>query len=394
MSSAISFKGDGDSAGEAYKDNKRYFWLLSPVWVLVPALSVYLTYATGIEWFVWATVGIWYFGLPVMDALLGSDPNNPPPEAIERLEKERYYRYLTYITVPLHYLTLIVGVWAVASLEMSWFAYLGLALSVGIINGLAINTGHELGHKKSRLERNLAKICLAVVGYGHFMTEHNKGHHKDVATPEDPASARLGESIYRFALREIPGAVGRAWNTEKQRLERKGESVWSVNNEVLQPLAITIVLYGALIAFFGPVAVPFLLISMAMGYWFLTSANYIEHYGLLRQKQEDGRYERCKPHHSWNSNHIMSNLVLFHLQRHSDHHAWPTRRYQALRNFDDVPTLPSGYPGMYALALIPPLWRAVMDHRVLDLYGRDVTQANIDPAKREKLLRRYSDYDG
>ncbi len=380
-----------DGVTDTYRDKKRYFWLLSPVWVLAPVFSVYLAYITGIGSFVWFTFVFWYFMIPVIDWMLGSDPNNPPPEAIERLEKEKYYRYLTYITVPLHYLVLIVGAWAVASMGLGWFDYLGLALSVGIINGLAINTGHEIGHKKPKFERNLSKICLAVTGYGHFHTEHNKGHHKDVATPEDPASARMGESIYRFAMREIPGAFARAWNTEKQRLGRKGESTWSTNNEFLQPLVITVVFYAALIAFFGPIVVPYLLMSMAGGYWFLTSANYIEHYGLLRQKEADGgRYERCKPHHSWNSNHLFSNLILFHLQRHSDHHAWPTRRYQSLRNFDDAPTLPSGYPGMYALSLIPPLWEAVMNPRVLDAYDGDVLLANIDPAKRDKIVQRYA----
>ncbi|MES1945255.1 alkane 1-monooxygenase [Salinisphaera sp. PC39] len=388
MSDAVTVKGSGDNI--QYKDRKRYFWLLSPVWVMVPAISIYMAYVTGLEWLVWSTVAIWYFVLPAMDWALGSDPNNPPPEAIEKLERERYYRYLTYVTVPLHYVALVVGAWAVANLGLSWLGYLGVALSVGIINGLAINTGHELGHKKTDLEKTLSKICLAVVGYGHFHTEHNKGHHKDVATPEDPASARFGESIYRFALREIPGAFRRAWNTEKTRLARKGKGPWTPDNDFLQPLLITVVLYAALVAYFGVVIVPYLLIAMAMGYWFLTSANYIEHYGLLRQKEDSGRYERCKPHHSWNSNHIMSNLILFHLQRHSDHHAWPTRRYQSLRSFDDVPTLPSGYPGMYALALIPPLWRAVMDRRVLALYDGDVTKVNLDPAKRDRILRRHA----
>lgn len=377
-----------------YKDGKRYFWPLAAVWVMSPVIGIYLAQVSGIQSLTWLTFLVWFLVLPSMDWLLGEDGSNPPEGAIQALETDRYYRFLTYMTVPLHYVTLAVGAWAVATLGFHWTAYVGTALSVGIINGLAINTGHELGHKKSRFEKNMAKVCLAVTGYGHFLTEHNKGHHKDVATPEDPASARMGESIYRFALREVPGAWRRAWDTEKVRLQRQGKGAWSLDNEMLQPLAITVFVYGGLLAAFGLIVAPFLLISMAYGYWFLTNANYIEHYGLLRQKQPDGRYERCQPAHSWNSNHLMSNLVLFHLQRHSDHHAWPTRRYQSLRDFDDIPTLPSGYPGMYGLAMIPPLWRAVMDRRVLAAYDRDVTKANIDPAKREQYLRRYSDYDG
>lgn len=386
-------KASGPGSFAGYRDKKRYFWPLAAVWVLFPVFSVYLVQVTGVAMFTWSTLALWYLAIPLLDLLLGEDTSNPPPEAIEQLDQDPYYRFLTYMTVPLHYITLIVAAWAIATMGFGWLAYLGIALSVGIVNGLAINTGHELGHKKTRLEKNLAKVCLAVVGYGHFMVEHNKGHHKDVATPEDPATSRFGESIYRFALREIPGAMRRAWSTEKQRLARQGKGAWSIDNEVLQPAAITVVLYGSLIAFFGPIVIPFLVISTAYGWWTLTSANYIEHYGLNRQKQADGRYERVRPEHSWNSNHIMSNLVLFHLQRHSDHHAWPTRRYQSLRDFPELPTLPSGYPGMFALALVPPLWRAVMDHRVLELHGRDITRLNIDPSKREKLLRRYTDHD-
>lgn len=382
----------GGAAGpsENYRDKKRYFWLLSSLWVLFPALSVAVTYATGIEIFTWSTFALWYLAIPVLDMLLGQDTSNPPEAAIQRLESDNYYRYLAYATVPLHYVTLITGAWAVATLGMSWVGYLGIALSVGLINGIAINTGHELGHKKSRVAKNLAKLSLATTGYGHFMVEHNKGHHKDVATPEDPASSRFGESIYRFAMREIPGALKRSWQNEKERLGRQGKSPWSVDNEMLQPMAVTVVLYGGLIAFFGPVVIPFLLIAMGYGYWFLTMANYTEHYGLLRQKQEDGRYERCRPEHSWNTNHTMSNLVLFHLQRHSDHHAYPTRSYQSLRHFEDLPTLPSGYPGMFTLAMVPPLWRKVMDPRVLALYDHDIHRVNIDPKHRDEILRRFA----
>src|SRR5262249_50104889 len=157
----------------------------------------------------------------------------------------------------------------------------------------------------------------------HFFVEHNRGHHRDVATPEDPASARLGESIYGFALREVPGAWRRSWRSEAERLARKGKTAWSVDNEVLQPLVITLAVYAVLVAVLGPTMLIFLPLQAAFGWWQLTTANYIEHYGLLRQKAADGRYERCRPEHSWNANHIATNLILFHLQRHSDHHANP-----------------------------------------------------------------------
>ena len=248
-----------------------------------------------------------------------------------------------------------------------------------------------MGHKKPALERWLAKIVLAVPAYGHFCIEHNRGHHTEVATPEDPASSRMGESIYKFVLREIPGAFKRGWEQEKVRLERQNKSVWSKDNDILQSFAISAVLQGSLILAFGWVMIPFLVIHNVFAWYQLTSANYIEHYGLLREKEASGRYERCQPHHSWNANYIFSNLALFHLERHSDHHANPTRRYQSLRNFDDLPELPNGYYGMYLLAYVPWLWYKVMDKRVLELphINGDLSKVNIDPAKRDEIYARY-----
>jgi alkane 1-monooxygenase len=178
---------------------------------------------------------------------------------------------------------------------------------------------------------------------------------------------------------------------EKDRLERRGKSTWHPNNQILQSYAITLVLSLILIVAFGWVMIPFLLVHNATAYWQLTSANYVEHYGLLRQQDENGKYERCQPWHSWNSNHVLSNLVLFHLERHSDHHANPLRRYQALRHFDDLPTLPNGYFGSYLLAYVPPLWFRVMDKRLLGLpqVQGDLDKLNIDPDARDAIFLKY-----
>ena len=334
---------------------------------------------------------MWYGLVPVIDHLLPTDGSNPPEEVVPQLEQDSYYRVLTYLTVPIHYFTLIYTAYIVGTQNLPWHAVLGLALSVGVVNGLAINTGHELGHKKTKLERWLAKAVLAVVGYGHFLIEHNRGHHVDVATPNDPASAKMGQSIYGFAGWEIPNAIRRAWGSEKARLARSGKGPWTLENEVLQPTLITVVLYGGLLLAFGWIMVPYLILQALWG-WFgiLTSANYVEHYGLLREKLENGRYEQCQPHHSWNSNHIMSNLILFNLQRHSDHHANATRRYQSLRSFDNLPELPSGYPLMFAIALTPPLWYAVMDKRVVDWADGDFSRLNVLPPRLASLSNRYA----
>jgi alkane 1-monooxygenase len=179
--------------------------------------------------------------------------------------------------------------------------------------------------------------------------------------PAIPASARLGESLWRFALREIPGTAVRGWEMERARLARKGHGFWHWRNDILQGYAITLLAAVALILTFGWKIVPFVFLNGLIGWFHLTFANYVEHYGLKRELRPDGRYEPCEPHHSWNTNHIVTNLMLFHLQRHSDHHANPLRPYQALRSFDHLPTLPSGYPGCFLLAAIPPLWFKVMD---------------------------------
>lgn len=389
--STLARNPSADSAPDHYVDRKRYLWMLSVVWPAAPLIGLYLVSLTGLGVFYAFTLVVWYAVIPALDIVFGNDPNNPPEAAVARLEADRYYRVLTYLTVPVHYASLIVSAWWVVTQPMAWWEVVALALSLGIVNGLALNTGHELGHKKEAFDRWMAKIVLAVVGYGHFFIEHNKGHHRDVATPEDPATSRMGESIYKFSLREIPGAFKRAWNLEKVRLERVGKGIWSLDNEIIPPLLISLILYATLLLALGPdpKLLVFLPIQIAFGWWQLTSANYIEHYGLLREKTADGRYERALPRRSWNSNHIASNLILFHLQRHSDHHAHPTRSYQSLRDFKGLPELPSGYPGMFFMALIPPVFRSVMDRRVVEWAGGDLGKIQIDGARRKQIERKF-----
>ena len=359
-----------------YVDRKRHLWLLSVLFPLIPLVGMALVLATGRQWLLWLPLAFVYGVIPLLDALFPHDRSNPPEPVVPLLEADPYYRRLNHLTVPLHFVVLIAGAAFVASQDLGWSALLAHSLMVGAISGFGINTGHELGHKKDALDRLAARIVLAVPVYGHFTMEHNAGHHADVATPEDSASARFGESIYRFALREIPGGLRRGWRLERERLARSGHGAWSWRNEILQSYALSLLLYGGLVYAFGALVLPFLLLQAAWGWWQLTSANYVEHYGLLRAKGADGRYERCQPHHSWNANHLASNLVLFHLQRHSDHHAWAARHYQSLRHYDDVPQLPSGYFGMFLLAYVPPLWRRVMDPKVLALVDGDRSRVN------------------
>jgi len=360
-----------------YRDGKRYLWMLSFIPPLVPLISFWVYFRTGNAA---ATLipFLFVFGfIPLLDALFGEDQYNPPAEVVAAMEADPYYLRLARISVPLMWLSYIGTVAFVGTQELPWWSYVVLVLGVGTIDGGALLVGHELGHKADQINRVFGILGNNVVGYAHFRIEHNRGHHTWVATPEDPASARFGESIYSFAARELPGAFERGWRNEAERLARRGKSVWSVENEILQGFALTFAVAAGLIALFGWKVAPFILAHHFIGWYALTQANYVEHYGLLREKGPNGRYQAVEPRHSWNTNHIVSNLMSFHLQRHSDHHANPMRPYQSLRDFDGLPRLPSGYPGMFALAAIPPLWFRVMDPRTLAWARGDVTKLNF-----------------
>jgi alkane 1-monooxygenase len=369
-----------------YRDPKRYSWLLSLLvpasLVIGPAVYLHRHHALGL----WVPVAVTYLLIPLLDMLIGEDRSNPPEEAVAGLEADRYYRRITYALVFAMWPCIIFCAWFVATQNLPWHAFVAVVISTGMMGGFCINVGHELGHKRTVLEQTLAKLVLAPTCYGHFYVEHNRGHHRHVATPDDPASARMGESIYAFALRELPGAWTRAWSLEKQRL---GGAPWHWKNEMLQPLALTILLWTTLALWLGVGVLGFMLLMSLWANFLLTSANYIEHYGLLRKMGANGKPEPCQPYHSWNSNHVVTNWMLFHLQRHSDHHAHAARRYQSLRNFDDVPRLPNGYFGMFLLAYFPPLFFAVMNPRLLAAVGRDPSRINFQPSKRDRLTQRY-----
>lgn len=348
----------------AYQDQKKYLWLLSAGMPLVAIVGVLLFQQTHDSWTLMLPLLVIYLLIPLLDWLLPNDPSNPPESAVEELEQQSFYDWILFLMLPLHFFSFSFLLWVLCTLHLSVWQQFVVLLTLGVFGGLAVNLGHELGHKKNRTAKNLAKLALASAAYGHFNIEHNAGHHRQVATPEDSASARKGEHIYRFFWREWPGGLKRAWSIERQRLERKNLPWWSASNQILHSYVMTLLIGLLVFVLLGWTGIVFWLLHMPIVWWQLTSANYIEHYGLLRAKQDNGLYEKCQPKHSWNSNHLCSNLVLFHLQRHSDHHANPSRSYQSLRHFDDVPQLPTGYMGMFVLAYIPPLWFKVMNPRL------------------------------
>ncbi|KVD87213.1 alkane 1-monooxygenase [Burkholderia stagnalis] len=379
-----------DGSAASWSDGKRYLWLLGVLTITLPILSAQLALSTGLHVFWWFGPLFAFGVIPILDTLIGDDRDNPPEDVVPRLERDRYYRVIVYLATLVEYVAFFLCTWIVATHALAWYDYVGFALSLGAATGISINTAHELGHKTSRFERWLAKITLAPVAYGHFFVEHNRGHHVRVATAEDPASARYGESFWAFLPRTVIGSIRSAWNLEAARLARLGKSPWTWRNEVLHAWAMTAVVWGIAIALFGKVVIPFLLIQAAYGASLLEVVNYVEHYGLGRRKLPSGRYERCTPQHSWNSNHVVTNLFLYQLQRHADHHANPTRSYQALRHFDHAPQLPAGYATMILLAYVPPLWYRVMNPRVVAHYGGDMAQSNIKPSIRDKVLAQYA----
>jgi alkane 1-monooxygenase len=385
---------------EQWRDKKRFLWLIG---LVVPSLAFVgygLWAATGFGGFLWIGPVVILGVVPAIDLMTGLDRSNPPDDVIEALEQDRYYRWITYLFLPIQYVGFVGAFWVLANGDplglqgqLSTLDKVGLAISIGCIGGIGINTAHELGHKKESHERWLSKIALAQSFYGHFYIEHNRGHHVRVATPEDPASARMGENFYQFWPRTVWGSLKSAWRLEKRRITRRGKHPYRIGNDVLNAWLMSAVLWGGLIAWLGVGITPYLLIQAVVGFSLLEVVNYMEHYGMLRQKVGTGerqRYERVDPSHSWNSNNIATNVLLYHLQRHSDHHANPTRRYQSLRDFEESPVLPTGYAGMIVLAIVPAVWRRVMDPRVIAHFDGDLSRANLSPRKREKLLRQYA----
>jgi alkane 1-monooxygenase len=385
-----------DDATIRWRDRKRYLWIIGAIVPLIPVSMWGLFVLTG-------STAVWYFGpfflfviVPVADLIAGRDGENPPDEVLEQLEDDRYYRWVTYLFIPAQLGGLIWGCYLLGGgtlpgidEPLSVTARIGLALGLGMVAGIGINTAHELGHKKQEHERWFARAALAQTFYGHFFIEHNRGHHVRVATPEDPASGRLGETVWEFMPRTVAGSLRSAWGLEKKRFARLGTSHWSLKNDVLNTWAFSVVLWGGLMIAFGWQILPYLVLQAVAGIWLLESVNYLEHYGMKRRRLASGRYERVNPSHSWNSNNIGTNVLLYHLQRHSDHHANPTRRYQALRDFKEAPVLPTGYAGMIVLTWVPWVWRAVMDPRVIAHYDGDLSRTNLHPRAAQRYAQKY-----
>jgi len=331
---------------------------------LVP-FSVVLGYVLG-GVFTFVTPFFVFGVIPVLDIIIGARKNNPSKEQEPAMREKFSYRFITFLCAPVQVVMVLWGAYVISLGILTPVELAGFVFSMGTSSGvLGINVSHELQHRVNRkLEPILARIMLWTVGYMHWAIEHVAGHHRNVATPQDPATARMGESFYAFWIRTVIGGFRSAWQIEKSRLEKKNLPVVGVHNRMILYLLSEAALVFGIFLVFGISAVLYFIVQAFIAFSLLEIVNYVEHYGLLRRQIGKERYEPVTFIHSWNSSNWLTNRFLFNLQRHSDHHYKPERRYQILRHFDESPQLPTGYAGMILLAAITPLWRLVMDHRV------------------------------
>jgi len=332
--------------------------------IFLTVLATLAGYALG-GWLTFLTVFIAFVVVPLFDFVLGANTLNPTPEEEATLDEARDFKLLTWIAAPVQVALMFWGAWVAGTKNLSWVETAGLTVSVGIVGGaMGINVSHELIHRYRPFETFLGKAMLWSVSYLHWSIEHVAGHHRRVATPQDPATARYGESVYAFLPRTIIDSFISAWTIERHRLKKKGLAEYGFHNRILRYLAATAALAVGLGLLWGAAAVAFFLVQSLVAITLLEIVNYIEHYGLLRRRVSDTEFEEVTPVHSWNASQRLTNYFLFNLQRHSDHHARAHIRYQLLRHLDESPQLPTGYAGMVLLTLVPPLWFAVMNKRV------------------------------
>ena len=285
-------------------------------------------------------------------------------EETDAAEKTRY-DYFLWFSIPIQWGIIVYFLILVSRNNYSVFQLIGMTSAVGVCSGvLGINVAHELGHRSNKLEQFFSQILLLSSLYLHFYVEHNHGHHRYVATPKDPATARINENLYIFLMRSILGGYLSAWRIQRDLLYKAHLPFLSFQNTMLVFQLVQVLLLVVIFYFFGSLATMLFVTTAFIGIILLEIINYIEHYGLLRKEIRSGVYEKVQPWHSWNSDHVFGRIILFELTRHSDHHYKASRKYQVLRHFENSPQLPSGYPAMMLLSLIPSLWFRVMNPRV------------------------------
>lgn len=349
----------------------KTFKYCAPLLVYLGSLQAFL--AQGFP--VWIPVMYAWIIIPLLELFIRPDSSNLSIAEEELVKNDRSYDLFLYLIVPLQYVAMGFFLWSVTYQQQSWIDITGKVFVMGLLCGtFGINVGHELGHRSKKGERFLAKLLLLSSLYMHFFIEHNKGHHKHVATPHDPASARYNEWLYAFYFRSIFFSYLGAWKISLRDSRKKNGTVLSWRNEMLWYHIIQVSFVAFLFFFFGWMTALLFTAAALHGILLLETVNYIEHYGLQRRPVTGGHYERALPAHSWNSNHIIGRIMLFELSRHSDHHYLASRKYQVLRHHENSPQMPTGYPGMMLLASVPPAWFYIMNKRVRRVNGEQATK--------------------
>ena len=317
--------------------------------------------------------GIWSFAtpfyafvlIPLLELIFPVDADNLDQSDVETKQKNRFFDWLLYINLPIVFGVLTYALITVTTNSLQTFEFVGLIFSTGIVLGVnGINVAHELGHRQASNERFLGKLLLLPTQYMHFYIEHNFGHHLHAATKEDPATARYNQTVYLFWFTSVFRQYVNAWKIQLNLLKNRGSKFMSVYNDMLWFSIFQILILLLVYLTFGKTGLVFSILSACIGIILLETVNYIEHYGLLRLKTKNNRYERVAEKHSWNSNHVIGRIILYELTRHSDHHYKSYKKYQVLDCLDKSPQMPFGYPTSMVLAMIPPLWFSIMNKRV------------------------------
>jgi alkane 1-monooxygenase len=331
---------------------------------IIPAIMYAALYYQGI--YSYLVVVFSFVLIPILETVLPVSRTNVDERKQKKVSRKRIFTTMLLLNVPIVYGLLGYFLFVIVFHGLSTFELTGMILSMGIVLATSgINVAHELGHRLSSIERNFATLLLIPSLYTHFTVEHNLGHHKNVGTPTDPATARRNQSVYSFWFQSVILGWMHGWQIEKKRLRKQHSPFFSLENEMVKSVVFQLLYLVPIYIFLGSFVLLIVVLTAIVSFLLLETINYIEHYGLYRNKIESGRYERTMAEHSWNSNHTMGRILLYELTRHSDHHYFASKKYQVLDHHDDSPQLPMGYPGSMLMALIPPLWYAKV-HPLID----------------------------
>lgn len=345
---------------------------------IIPISTVISILGSG--WQTWLTVIIAFGVIPVLEVLIGTNSENLSHEEAEIKKTKIFFDVLLYLNIIFVYGCLFLLAYYLNTRSFSGIEITGLIFSTGILLGSSgINVAHELGHKAGILPQLAARILLLPNLYMHFVIEHNYGHHKRVGTPEDPATSRYGEWVFPFWWRSVTGGFISAWHIEVGRLHKLGRKIWSGENQILKFMLAESLYLILLWTFFGVFTMLVLAATAMVGILLLETINYIEHYGLVRKKMANGKYENVETFHSWNSDHEVGRILLYELTRHADHHWKAGKKYQILDHHTESPQLPYGYPTSILIALFPPLWFKIMNPLV-DLWQSRNSHITPQPA--------------